>query len=268
MKKTNKQIVDNADVTADNSNMREGSDASTTLDVLPKLKRHKRIRVFEGFAGYGGASCGLRRAGVNFEVIGYSENDKFASALFDANFGLFKDFSDEQIYGDGGSAFLQTNAMVRWYALSHGIPAESFAVGSSTLLMEFPSTARYAPLRLKVCSKADDELLFSSSITLHVGDVSQMVGWLNLRSAAGGSGGVPTRLTTMDWPPDAHESGNVVFVHGYNMEEDKEVCQNLTAARAVFCDIISIDEKLDTLLFPCGCLHERLRGGCFTMRAH
>ncbi len=95
--------------------------------------------------------------------------------------------------------------------------------GSSTLLMEFPGSARYAPLRLKVCSKADDALLISSSITLHVGDVSRMVGWLNLRSAAGGSGGVPTRLTTMDWPPEAHEPGNVVFVHGYNMEEDKEV---------------------------------------------
>ena len=94
--------------------------------------------------------------------------------------------------------------------------------GSSTLLMEFPSAARYAPLRLKVYSKADDALLFSSSITLHVGDVSQMVGWLNLRSAAGRSGGVPTRLTTMDWPTEAHEPGNVVFVHGYNMEEDDE----------------------------------------------
>ena len=95
--------------------------------------------------------------------------------------------------------------------------------GSSTLLMEFPGAARYAPLRLRVYSKADDALLFSSSIMLHVGDVSQMVGWLNLRSAAGGSGGVPTRLTTTDWPPEAHEPGNVVFVHGYNMEEDKEV---------------------------------------------
>ena len=44
---------------------------------------------------------------------------------------FFKDFRDEQIYGDGGSVFLQTNNMVRWYALSHGIPAESFAVGAN-----------------------------------------------------------------------------------------------------------------------------------------
>lgn len=49
-----------------------------------------KIRVFEGFAGYGGASFGLKRLKENnpkieYEVVGYSEFDKFASALFDAN---------------------------------------------------------------------------------------------------------------------------------------------------------------------------------------
>ena len=56
-------------------------------DVVPlHLKRHKKLKVFEGFAGYGGATFGLKRAGVNFEVVGYSEFDRFASALYDANF--------------------------------------------------------------------------------------------------------------------------------------------------------------------------------------
>jgi len=52
---------------------------------MNKLKRHSTIRVFEGFAGYGGASFGLQRAGIKHEVVGYSEFDKFASALYDAN---------------------------------------------------------------------------------------------------------------------------------------------------------------------------------------
>lgn len=52
---------------------------------MEKLKRHKKIRVFEGFAGYGGATFALTKAGINFEVVGYSEFDKFASALYDAN---------------------------------------------------------------------------------------------------------------------------------------------------------------------------------------
>lgn len=52
---------------------------------MKKLKKHNQIRVFEGFAGYGGATYGLQRAGIDFEVVGYSEFDKFASALYDAN---------------------------------------------------------------------------------------------------------------------------------------------------------------------------------------
>lgn len=52
---------------------------------MKKLKQHSTIRVFEGFAGYGGASFGLQRAGIKHEIVGYSEFDKFASALYDAN---------------------------------------------------------------------------------------------------------------------------------------------------------------------------------------
>lgn len=48
------------------------------------------LKVFEGFAGYGGGSFGLKRLkenlpGIDYEVIGYSELDKYASELFEAN---------------------------------------------------------------------------------------------------------------------------------------------------------------------------------------
>ena len=52
---------------------------------MSELKKNTALRVFEGFAGYGGATFGLRRAGIDFEVVGYSEFDKFASELYDAN---------------------------------------------------------------------------------------------------------------------------------------------------------------------------------------
>ena len=43
----------------------------------------KTIRVFEGFAGYGGATFGLRRAGIKHEVVGYSEvNCKASESIF------------------------------------------------------------------------------------------------------------------------------------------------------------------------------------------
>lgn len=51
---------------------------------------NKSLRVFEGFAGYGGGSFALRRLkeqnpDFNYEVVAYSEIDKYASALFDCN---------------------------------------------------------------------------------------------------------------------------------------------------------------------------------------
>ena len=53
-------------------------------------KNKKCLRVFEGFAGYGGGSFALKRIKennnrFNYEVVAYSEIDKFASELFDAN---------------------------------------------------------------------------------------------------------------------------------------------------------------------------------------
>lgn len=50
----------------------------------------KTLKVFEGFAGYGGGSFALKRVKkihkkFNYNVVAYSEIDKWASELFDAN---------------------------------------------------------------------------------------------------------------------------------------------------------------------------------------
>ena len=64
----------------------------------------KVLKVFEGFAGYGGASFALKRVSENhskfkYKIIAYSEIDKWASELFDANHKqpngkLIKNYSD------------------------------------------------------------------------------------------------------------------------------------------------------------------------------
>jgi DNA (cytosine-5)-methyltransferase 1 len=54
----------------------------------------KKLKVFEAFAGYGGASFGLKKSGVKHEVIGYSEFDKFASSIFDLNHTGIRNFGD------------------------------------------------------------------------------------------------------------------------------------------------------------------------------
>jgi len=58
------------------------------------MKKTKELKVFETFAGYGGASFGLKKSGIPFKVIGFSENDKFASEIFELNHQGIKNYGD------------------------------------------------------------------------------------------------------------------------------------------------------------------------------
>jgi|GEM_PF-255692 DNA-methyltransferase (dcm) len=63
---------------------------NTTITTKEKKSRKKPLRVFEGFAGYGGGSFALKRIKeehpkFSYEVVAYSEIDKYACELFDAN---------------------------------------------------------------------------------------------------------------------------------------------------------------------------------------
>lgn len=62
--------------------------------IEPRPFRDTPLRVFEGFAGYGGASFALKRSGIPYEVVGLSEIDKFASALLKRNFPHVKNWGD------------------------------------------------------------------------------------------------------------------------------------------------------------------------------
>lgn len=53
-------------------------------------KSKKKLKIFEGFAGYGGGSFALKKLkekypNFEYEVVGYSEIDKYASELYDLN---------------------------------------------------------------------------------------------------------------------------------------------------------------------------------------
>ena len=52
------------------------------------------IKVFETFAGYGGASFALKKANIEHEVVGFSEIDKNAIKCFIQNHGDIKNFGD------------------------------------------------------------------------------------------------------------------------------------------------------------------------------
>ena len=57
-------------------------------------KKNKPVRVFEGFAGYGGASFGLKRSGIKYKVIGFSEVDPSANRILHANFPKVHNYGD------------------------------------------------------------------------------------------------------------------------------------------------------------------------------
>jgi DNA (cytosine-5)-methyltransferase 1 len=57
-------------------------------------KKNLNIKLFEAFAGYGGASFGLKKAKIKHETVGFSEFDKFAVDLYEKNHPGVPNFGD------------------------------------------------------------------------------------------------------------------------------------------------------------------------------
>lgn len=93
------------------------------------MAEKKTIRVFEGFAGYGGGSFAIRRLKrtlpeIEFKVIGYSEFDKFASQLFDANHKQ-KDGTPYKNWGD--ITQIDPNELPDFDMFMGGFPCQPFS---------------------------------------------------------------------------------------------------------------------------------------------
>lgn len=58
------------------------------------MSKKKTIRVFEAFAGYGGASYGLKRSGIKYKVIGFSEIEPSAGRILHQNFPKIHNYGD------------------------------------------------------------------------------------------------------------------------------------------------------------------------------
>lgn len=86
---------------------------------MKNMNKRKKIRVFEGFAGYGGASFGLKRSGLNYEVVAMSEFDPFASALLAANFPNIRNFGDITL--------LDPKALPDFDLFTGGFPCQPFS---------------------------------------------------------------------------------------------------------------------------------------------
>lgn len=99
-----------------------------------------KIRVFEGFAGYGGASYGLKRLkennpNIEYEVVGYSEFDKFASALFDAN---HKTKDGDTIKNWGDITQINPDELPDFDMFMGGFPCQPFSSAGMQMGVEDP----------------------------------------------------------------------------------------------------------------------------------
>lgn len=127
-----------------------------------KKNSKKPLRVFEGFAGYGGASFGLKRAGIDHEVIGYSEFDKFAAALYDAN---HRDKNGEPIKNWGDITKIDPNDLPDFDLFTGGFPCQPF----STVGMQQGENDRYGRGTLlyeilRICAVKKPKYIFLENV--------------------------------------------------------------------------------------------------------
>ena len=127
----------------------------------------KKIRIFEGFAGYGGGSFGLKRLkenipGVEYEVIGYSEFDKYASELFDANH-KGKDGNPLKNWGD--ITKIDPNELPDFDMFMGGFPCQPFSSAGMQMGTEDPY-GRGAMLGhiIRICKVKKPKYLFLENV--------------------------------------------------------------------------------------------------------
>ena len=127
----------------------------------------KKIRIFEGFAGYGGGSFGLKRLkenipGLDYEVIGYSEFDKYASELFDANH-KGKDGNPLKNWGD--ITKIDPNELPDFDLFMGGFPCQPFSSAGMQMGTEDPY-GRGAMLGhiIRICKVKKPKYLFLENV--------------------------------------------------------------------------------------------------------
>lgn len=78
-----------------------------------------KLKIFEGFAGFGGASFGLKKAGIPHTVVGYSEIDKYASQLYELNHPGVNNYGD--------ISTLNPNELPEFDLFTGGFPCQPFS---------------------------------------------------------------------------------------------------------------------------------------------
>lgn len=126
-----------------------------------------KLRIFEGFAGYGGASFGLKRLkknmpNIDYEVVGYSEFDRFASELFDAN---HKDKKGNPLKNWGDITKIDPNELPDFDMFMGGFPCQPFSSAGMQMGTDDPY-GRGAMLGhiIRICKVKKPKYLFLENV--------------------------------------------------------------------------------------------------------
>ena len=126
-----------------------------------------KIKIFEGFAGYGGASFGLKRLkenmpNIDYEVVGYSEFDKYAANLFDAN---HKDKDGQPIKNWGDITSINPDELPDFDMFMGGFPCQPFSSAGMQMGTEDPY-GRGAMLGhiIRICRVKKPKYLFLENV--------------------------------------------------------------------------------------------------------
>lgn len=119
-----------------------------------KLKK-KTIRVFEGFAGYGGASFGLLRANIPFTTIGYSEIDQDAIDLYEHNFKNIKNFGD--------ITKIKASSLPNFDLFTGGFPCQPFSTVGSRLGELDTRGTLFADI-IRICEKKQPKYILLENV--------------------------------------------------------------------------------------------------------
>lgn len=129
-------------------------------------KKLNIIKVFEGFAGYGGASFAMKRLNrifphTKFQIVGYSEICKSAIKLYNANH--FNPITKEPFTNWGDITKIDANLLPDFDMFTGGFPCQPFSTAGNRLGELDPRGSLFADI-IRICQTKRPKYIFLENV--------------------------------------------------------------------------------------------------------